>query len=148
VGAESALADGVSVDTAADGAVGDTAARWETNAAGAAGAAECPVRCYCQRCQPRRGDASAGTGMPFQTLDESPCARVAGDASACSMGRWVKIWNMAQELGRKERIVQGQGYYRGRGEDHGREPRGGSRVPWRMAGKARGRCATGGSNES
>jgi hypothetical protein len=77
---ESALADGVRVDTVADDAVGDIAARWVTNVAGATGAAECPVRCYCRRCQPCLGDASAGTGMPFQTLGKSPCARAAGDA--------------------------------------------------------------------
>lgn len=87
VGAESALADGVRVDTAVDGAVGDIAAQRETNVAGATGAADYPVRCYCRRCQPRLGDASAGTGMTFQTLGKSPCARAAGDASARSMGR-------------------------------------------------------------
>ena len=143
MGAESALADGVRVDTAFDGAVGDIAAQRGTNVAGATGAADCPVRCYCRRCQPCLGDASAGTGMMSQTLGKSPCARAAGDASACITGRWVKIWNVAQELGRKERIVQGQGYYQVRGGDHGREPHGGSRAPWRMAGWVRRRCGTG-----
>jgi len=79
VGAESAL-NGAYVETVADGVVDDRAARRETYVAGATGAAEYPVRCYCRRCLPCPGDASAGTGMPFQTPGENPCAKVVGDA--------------------------------------------------------------------
>jgi len=75
-GAESALAGGARVDMAADG---DRAARRETDVAGATGAAESPVRCYCRRCQLHRGNASFGTGMTFQTLSENPCARAERD---------------------------------------------------------------------
>jgi hypothetical protein len=74
------LVDGARVDTALGGDC-DSAAQWETDVTGATGAADCPVRCYCRRCQPLRGDASGGTGMPFQTLGEIPCARAARDVS-------------------------------------------------------------------
>lgn len=136
VGAESVLVDGARVDTAADG----RAARREMYVPGATGAAECPVRCYCRRHRPWRGNASVGTGMPFQTLGENPCAKEVVDASVCGMDGWVKIWNLAR---RKEGIVQGQECYRGQGEGRGRERRDVSRSPWRKAGKSRGRCASG-----
>lgn len=82
MGAESALVDGARVDTALGGDC-DSAAQWETGVTGATGAADCPVRCYYRRCQLLPVDASGGTGMPFQTLGESPYARAARDASAC-----------------------------------------------------------------
>jgi len=78
VGAKSAL-NGAYVDMAADGVVGDIAARRETYVAGATGAAEYPVRCYYRRCLPCWGNASVGTGMPFQTPGENPCATVVWD---------------------------------------------------------------------
>lgn len=142
MGAESALVDGARVDTALGGDC-DNAAQWETDVTGATRAAESPVRCcYCRRCQLLRDDASGGTGMPFQTLGESPCARAARDASEEGMGQDMEMWR------EREGAVQGRVYYRGQGGDRGRGHRDVSHAPWRRAGKVRLRCATRGRNES
>lgn len=49
----------------------------------ATGGADCRVHCHYLHCP---GDASGGTGTPFQTLDKNPYARAEMDASAYGKG--------------------------------------------------------------
>lgn len=104
VGEESALVDGARVDTEVVGSEGGSAASRETSVAVATGGVDYHVHSHCrQACQ---GDASGGTGMPFRTLGKNPCARAAGDVSAC--GKWgsVKIWKCGAGVGEERKRVR------------------------------------------
>jgi hypothetical protein len=114
----SALVDGARVDTEAVGSEGGRGASRETSVAAATGGADCHVRCHCRHCRHClvcQGDASAGTGMPFQTLGKNPCARAAMDVSACGNGDGSRFGHVAQEWGRKKR-----GPYRGKDTTEGK----------------------------
>ena len=125
----SALVDGAHVDAEPVGSEGGSAARRVTSVIVATRGADCHVRSHCRHCQVCQGDASAGTGMPFQTLGKSPYAKADWDASACGKGDGLRNLDKWRRMGREKRSIQGQGCYRGQGGDHVREHRGGHRAP-------------------